>query len=155
MNMDLPVKIRPYQESDKPFILNSWLKSNRDNYLVRGVSNTIYYEKHHAVVMNLLAVSNTVVLCDPESPNVVYAYVVFDILPGDILVLHYAYVKQSFRRMHLMRTLVKEILEAEKPIIIFATHDTGHISHDWMRRHDVTYDPYRMFAQLEVRYEDS
>lgn len=153
--MDLPVKIRALEESDKPFILNSWLKSNRDSLLVKGVSNTIYFEKHHAVVMNLLDVSTTVILCDPDSPKIVYAYLVFEVRKGNRLILHYAYTKRSFRRMGLMRSLIQEVLDAEKPEIVFASHQVGSLSYNWCRDHKVTYNPYDMFAQLEVIYEDS
>ena len=154
MNMDFPVRVRPLESGDRAFVLNSWLKSNRDSFMVRRIPNTIYYEKHHSLVEHLLATANTLVICDPDSPNVVYGYVCFDITGADELVLHYAYIKQSFRRMGLMRALLDDLIQTEKPKMCVATHNTGHVSEEWIHKRGVDYDPYRLFAAREVVYED-
>ncbi len=152
--MDFPVRVRPLEAGDRAFVLNSWLKSNRDGFMVRRIPNTVYYDRHHSLVGHLLATANTLVICDPDSPSVVYGYVCFDITAGNEFVLHYAYTKQSFRRMGLMRALLKDLDETEKPSRYVATHNTSHVSEEWIQKRGIDYDPYRLFAAREVIYED-
>lgn len=51
-----------------------------------------YWAEHREVVLKLLANSDTVIICDPESPTVIWA---FACVRGDVL--HYIVVKRKFR----------------------------------------------------------
>lgn len=117
------VQIRTANESDVPFIFNSWLKSYRSSNAAKNISNPVYFDFHHKLLENILQRSNVLVLCDTADTAQVFGYIVAQDLDG-VKVLHYAYVKFAFRGMGLANMLLTEA-GLSKQVGGFYTHETG------------------------------
>lgn len=102
---NLLLTIRHANDTDVAFIFSSWLKSFRDSgFLVRAVPNTIYFTNHHKILQNLIKRSTVFVACDPKDSSNIYGYVVAETISGSF-VLHFIYVKQSFRKLGVGKAL--------------------------------------------------
>ena len=91
-------RLRPIIEDDLPFLYNSWLKSYRLSHFAEKVTNTIYFQDHHKLVERILQNSKVLMACNPSDPSQLYGYVVASSV-DDIIVVHFLYVKHTFRNM--------------------------------------------------------
>ncbi len=101
--------LREATVDDKNFILNSWVKSYRKRGSeAKALKGLVYFEHHPKLVQRLIERSFILVACDKNCPEVVWAFVVFEVLPGSI-VFHFAYTKSPLRRRGLMRRMLLAI----------------------------------------------
>lgn len=102
---NLPLTIRHAHDGDIPFIFSSWLKSFRESgFMARGVPNTIYFTNHHKILQKLVQRSKVFIACDPKDTSNIYGYVVAETI-DNTFVLHFIYVKQSFRKLGVGKAL--------------------------------------------------
>ena len=94
----LPIKLRNANSEDVSFVFNSWLKSYRNALACKNVPNEIYFNEHHKLIERLVKDNKVVVACSETDANELYGYIVAGQSEG-IFVLHYIYVKHSFRNM--------------------------------------------------------
>lgn len=99
------VRIRPATEADVPFIFSTWLRSYRDSGFASNISTTVYYAEHHKVVEKLLKSCDVYVACANDDISELYGYICAQKITG-IFVLHYIYVKHSFRHLGLGKQLL-------------------------------------------------
>ncbi|MDQ3023239.1 MAG: hypothetical protein M3R04_02460 [bacterium] len=124
----LPFAIRECRESDLPLVLNSWLRSYRNEDAVRTVTNEIYYSEvvgQKARILDLMAHGRTVVACDLDDADSVFGWACSSIAhPGVSVppVMHYVYVKQAYRGNGLGRALLGALGVGKAPV--WATHET-------------------------------
>lgn len=109
---------------DVPFVTNSWLTSFRKSAYTWGVGNSEYNAFHHKLLEALVPQSMLVVLCNRNNPDQILGWAVYQKLEGDVLVLHYVYIKFAFRRNGFARCLVDEIMDHERPRAVIWTHRT-------------------------------
>lgn len=108
---EMQIAIRIMEPGDKNFILSTWLRSYKhSSSFAKRITNSIYYFFHHNIVTNILERPDTkvTVACNPQDPNVIYAYLVqggFE----DQVVVHYIYVKAPFRGLGIAGRLAEEI----------------------------------------------
>lgn len=99
---DLPITLRLLDESDeseKNFVLSSWLRSYTSSKWAESMPRDTFMRGHHRVVSALLDKHHTWVA---------------EVTPGELAgwtctgkyVLHYVYVKSTYRRMGVGRTLL-------------------------------------------------
>ncbi len=101
----LAVGLRDATPEDESFIFSSWLVSFRENGdWPRRISKGRYFAEHKITVMKLLAVSSTLVACNPDKPGQILGYVVHQ----GRNILHWLYVKEPFRRDGLATRLLTE-----------------------------------------------
>ena len=105
---NLPILYRPPTEGDLSFIVSSWLKSQRNSDFSNFISNQIYYRYNEHLIKKVIERSMISIICDPEDPNHVYGYAVYEFL-GDIFVLNFIYIKYTYRNMKLAYNLLKAI----------------------------------------------
>lgn len=151
----LPIVIREAQEGDIPFIFNSWLQSFRSGLMPKKVDNTIYFSEHHKVIERLIKRAPTLIACDPADPATIYGYLCYEKIDG-VFVLHYCYVKHTFRAMGVMRQLLAATEQDFK-------NNSGVFSHMTMiferlaLKYNLIYHPYILInynsepAQSEVK----
>lgn len=135
----LPIAIREAQEGDIPFIFSSWLKSFRSGLMNKEVDNTIYFSEHHKLTERLLKRSTTLMAVSPDDPATIYGYICFEKIEG-LFVLHYVYVKHTFRAMGVMRQLMKATGQDFKTAGLFS-HMTK-IFERLSLKYDLIYHPY-------------
>lgn len=105
-------QIRPALLEDVPFIFSSWLKSYRDAPAVRGVPNSIYYAEQHRLIEKVFSSKNlrVYIACDKEETTQIFGYLVAEVSESGP-VLHWEYVKHSFRNFGVGKGLEKHLLE--------------------------------------------
>ena len=95
-----------------PFILKSWLRSYRLSHQYVGHRDAVYYRVHGKIAINLLRQSRIIDSYDKTDKTHAYGYLVYEISPPH-LILHYIYVKKSFRRLGIARALLADLLSRE------------------------------------------
>lgn len=135
--------IRQANGDDISFIYATWLNSFREDS-DRGYEcrKSIFFAEYNLVADRILEDLNTEILvaCSPENQNVIFGYLVYE--PG---IIHYAYVKELFRKLGIARSL---FIAAETPKVI--THKTRTIK-PILRKHDeIIYNPFILYKKKEV-----
>lgn len=136
----LEIKIRPPDLSDTGLIFNSWLKSYRNSDFAKHQCNAVYFGSYKLIVQQLISRSLVYVACDPKDYTHVYGYIVYEELPKNNLLLHYVYVKHTYRKMGVAQKLLSHIKQTSNPVLV--TH--------WgqsCKKTDQTkfiYDPYKI-----------
>lgn len=133
------VRFRPAGQEDVNFIFNSWLKSYRNSYATKNITSTFYFSEHHKVIERVLAAAKTIIACNPEDPSQVYGYVVADTVDG-IFVVHYLYVKHSFRGLGLGKLLFNAF-DHDPTAASLYTHHT-HMAHRLAAKYNMLHHPY-------------
>ena len=147
MSQNNPIRLRPLIEDDLAFIFNSWLKSYRFSHLAEKITNTIYFADHHKVIERLIEDSSVVVACNEEDPSQVYGYIVGGALDG-IALLHFIYVKHTFRNMGVGKTLLDAMGHDKEKAGVY-THHTR-MADKLAAKYNFVYHPYLMFESKEV-----
>ncbi len=137
---ELPIRFRNPKGSDHAFILNAWLKSYRKAFPTEGITNTIYYAEHHEIIKSILDKGNVIIACDDTNPDVIVGFIAAEVV--DVaLVIHYAYVKNSFRGYGIAKLMYDTLAAPENPEITYCTHLTDPISNACKRR-EIIFNPY-------------
>jgi hypothetical protein len=133
------ISIREFTEGDAPFIFNSWLKSFRNGLAAKYVDNTIYFTEQHKIIERLLKRAKFKIACSPTAVEDIYGYICYEHIDG-IYVLHYCYVKQTYRNLGVFTALMTDTGHNFDGAGLF-THSTK-VSHDVMPKYNLIYHPY-------------
>jgi len=144
--MTLPIELRRARKSDIPFITSSWLKSNRYGYLPQSIPNTVYYHQHHKILEEVIPRSVVLVACNHEDPDQILGWMCAEVV-DTAMVIHYVYIKKTFRKFGLAKRLVETMAEVEKPPAFMCTHSNREVR-DIVERHKIIYNPYLLFDKL-------
>jgi ribosomal protein S18 acetylase RimI-like enzyme len=140
-------RLRTMVEDDIPFIFNSWLKSYRFSHFGEKITNTIYFQDHHKVLERIVKNSKVLIACDPQDSSQLYGYSVAGEI-DDVLVLHFIYVKHTFRNLGIGKTLL-DALGHDKSSAAVYTHHTR-MADKLAAKYNLVYHPYLMFDLKEV-----
>lgn len=132
MSID-PPHFRTPSQKDLNFVLNSWLKSNRNEH--QHVTNEVYYTFYKKIIAELLSKADTVIACDPADHNSIWGYIVYE--PSTV---HYIYVKHALRRFGIANSLMSLMPEFN---VLQSTHSSVH-ARKYHKKYPelVTYNPY-------------
>lgn len=117
----LPIALRPIREEDLPFVTDTWLRSYRETNF--AVPHDQYMETQRRVIKLLLRSSRIAVACDPDDSDQIFGYAVWRPGPGRPL-LHWAFVKQPFRRLGVFRRLLTVVDPDSRGVVL--THRSIH-----------------------------
>jgi GNAT superfamily N-acetyltransferase len=134
-------------KGDISFITSSWINSYvTESNLCRGVQKSLARREHSRIV-NLILSRGAVVIAatDREAPDLIYGYAVFQPSAAECALLHYVYVKASFRKFGLGTRLV-EIVRASahrsEHLPMVTDHDTRNAG--FLKKCGVMYNPFLM-----------
>lgn len=118
--------IRPYAESsDWPFVFDAWANSFRSSVFAGTVRNNQYFDVICGTIKGLLERGMRVlILADRKHLNVLVGFIAFEVPECKIPVIHYLYIKDSFRRQGLGGALLKEVQERSSFDELIYTHRT-------------------------------
>jgi hypothetical protein len=119
VNAEIKIQFREAVENDLELVFSSWLKSYRCSQLARTIPTTAYYEGHHKVIERLVVKSRVICAVDPEDSNHVYGWCCWENTTTPVL--HYVYVKFSFRRLGIGLKLIQQPTAGE----FVYTHETS------------------------------
>lgn len=108
------ITYRPAAAEERPFILNSWLRSWHGTHYAGPLPDTEFYAAYHAAIEGLLSRPGTEALCAVDAGAEVGDHSLFGYLvvergraPAPMqAVVHYAYVKEPFRRQGVFKSLL-------------------------------------------------
>ncbi len=104
--MSIDLSFRGPTPDDLPYIMNSWLRGFRNSQLTQFISNESYYSFYKQVITSIIHASRIVLAVDPEDPNHIFGYLVYQI-DGDQIILHWLNTKLLFRRFGVASALLK------------------------------------------------
>lgn len=136
------IKVRELGEREHPFLFSSWLNSyRRRSSFARRITDKVFFSRHHAVIERILQrPSTTVLVATPVGePDTFLGYLIVERALG-MTILHFAYVKDAWRRMGVMKALVAAA--GIDPNACVFTHRTYDL--EWIERKfpALVYDPY-------------
>jgi hypothetical protein len=100
------ITFRPFQESDINFILDSWLKTLRNNNdTFRLIDRDVYKTVYPEVVRSLVNNSHVMMCVLKEDDDVILGYAVYHGTK-----LHWVFVKDQWRGLGIMKDLVPQCI---------------------------------------------
>jgi GNAT superfamily N-acetyltransferase len=94
------------RQSDFNFIMHTWLHSYKESgATVRYMPEKEYFETYRPMLMNKLNNAVTHVACLKDDQDVILGYLTYEYNE----VVHYIFVKDSWRRLGIMKMLLKSI----------------------------------------------
>lgn len=130
------MKIREVRPSDINFIYATWLRSFRyGSTLGKSLTNTVFFFEYNKVIDNLLSKSTVLVACLENDEEIVFGYIVYE---EDII--HYVFIKESFRQMGIAKMLVKQFLVLPDK----CTHETF-IADAIIKKYNLIYNPFLLY----------
>ena len=145
MRKKLPVRFRGATPDDANFIFNSWLKSYRNSQFARLITNTIYFTEQHKLIETLLKTCTVIMVCSQTDPNQIYGYSVVEEIDG-ILVIHYVYVKHSFRNMGIGNALMEKAGYKKETASIYTMHTQA--VDRLFHKYNIIFHPYIVLKKL-------
>lgn len=127
--------IRAATDNDIPYIFSSWLKSYKAT--LPNVPTNIYYSQQHKVIEDILAKSQTIILCSSEDPNQIFSYIVFE-ATTEQTTIHWINTKYTYRRLGFAQQLL-DLLPTDAPK--FYTHQARAAS-TIANKYDISYNPF-------------
>lgn len=104
MSTDLPIIIRPYQEGDKNFILDSWHRSDRDGGHWSVMDHSEYMRKIKRSYERILYDSQILVACLDTIDWQIFGYCITEPKKN---ILWWLFVKSPYRRFGIGQYLLK------------------------------------------------
>lgn len=114
------IVVRQALDSDAPFIFSSWLKSFRSSDFAKHLSNSMYYREHHKLIADILERSQVICAVSDEDESQIFGWICAE-TGGPVPVVHYVYVKQTYRRVGIASKLLSLVADGA----FLYTHDTG------------------------------
>lgn len=144
------LKVRFLKDEDMPFIYNSFLKSCQHGF--KTMSAQLYFNQMKLVLIELLKVSNILVVHLNNEPDKIIGYVISH-RNNDIFCLHYVYIKHVFRNLGIAKTLLKAAGYNKEEESGFATLPTKPNDKNFYRKMNLTYNPLVLYKGVELEEE--
>lgn len=145
LEADQNLVFRPYVESDMPFIYSSWSRSFYEGSGAKKHISPQEFHGHHRPTIDKFfsrPYATVIVVHHADEPDIILGWIAVEVLETK-LVIHYAYIKSSFRRIGLLWELIRRV-DKGQPIIF--THMTDRFSRIMARNHD----KYKRFTYLPI-----
>lgn len=108
INLDAMFKLREYRPADFNFIASSYLRSYRSGPEAQHMPNDFYYPEYKERLMHMLSTGTVKIACSIHDDDQIIGYSI----TGNILswnIIHYVYVKYTFRKIGLTKALLAHI----------------------------------------------
>ena len=115
--IDLPIAFRPATTDDVGYIFQTWLFEYHKTHPFNMIPTPIYKDVQAKVIYSLLAKTPTVVCCLDDDPNQIVGYLVAAPHDDSNILIHYGCVKAIYRRMGIMKELLKQYNSENKNLI--------------------------------------
>lgn len=117
----MEIILRQNLKDDTNFILNSFMKSFRDNEQNKHIANRFYYDVLQAKLKRVLEQKDRAfVACNAEDPEQIFGYILYK-KTADSLIIDYVYVKDIFRQQGLANALIAKVQPAQYKDVINTT----------------------------------
>lgn len=114
---NLPISFRPATSDDYGYILSTWTQNYHKVQPTNFIPNSIYFPHQTEVINKLLNRCGAVIACIDDEPDQIVGYLVAEQFNDANIILHWGNVKSVFRRMGVMKELLKQFNHQDKNII--------------------------------------
>lgn len=140
-----PITIRPVRDTDINFILSTWLREYKQSDICRRMRDREYFDSYEPMIKEVLARSSPLIACFSSDEDVIAGYLVRE-YQSDANCIHFAFTKDSLRKMGIFKSLIKE---ANFTGGVYFTHWTSPVN-SLINKYDFIYNPWR----INVRFQD-
>lgn len=140
------VNYRRATEDDLPFIMSTWLKGQRHQGDRSFMTNRTYFDNEKNRITAILAKNPVIVVCAQDDATHVFGYLVYNLI-SDLLIVHYAHLKRAYRRLGIMRSILKEIYPNFTKDEVAITHING-LTSSLRDKYKLKFNPYLGGYQL-------
>jgi ribosomal protein S18 acetylase RimI-like enzyme len=141
-----PCTLRPATQEDHSFIYNSWLKSFKDGSpWARYIPSRVYFDNHKLVIQKILKESHVLIACNPDCNEQIFGYGIAQPTMGRVAVIHYLYIKHSYRKLGIGSALMhelKRLCDHEVTLPCVTTHATMAFESFAAKKWNAIYNPY-------------
>ena len=137
MMNEAPIKIREMMADDRQLIYSSWIKSLRHVHPYCILDRNWFSAAQHALISCLMERSDALIACDNDDDGQIYGYVVYEPKKN---IMHWVYVKQMFRNMHVGTRLAGEAFKGRQIICSIKTPSILAIAPKW----NITFRTYEL-----------
>lgn len=134
---------------DLNLMYNSWLREYRYSDFTKGCPSKLYYKNHGEIITKLLQRSNVRILCDEQNPSSIFGYIVYDYDELSNLIIHYVYVKSTYRKCKLAKFMINSAISGANDLLMFASHYTKKfeefVNHTKL---PIVYNPYLLIGVI-------
>lgn len=111
--LKVAVKVRPYRPKDESFVLATWLQnlyfySRFKSRMPKGAFMEWMHQRAETIMIN----ATVIVACDPEDEDVIYGYRVSGTDKRGLHIVHYVYVKGTWKRLGIATKLMEDVPES-------------------------------------------
>lgn len=144
------IQFRSLNEKDMSLVYDSFKKTMFEHYKYKlsqevdeqltGIKSGFMSDKCRELEM-LMQKSEALIVCDPEDAEFIFGYVIYKKI-DDALIIHFAYMKNPFRKCGLMRKVIREHFKVPKGEPIFITYKSPYPKfRAMMIGHDLIFKP--------------
>lgn len=149
---DSHLLIRPGRPEDANFLFNSWLKSYRRSWFAQRIPNDVFYAQQHLVIEDILnrPLTRVSVITPAGDPDTICGYAVTEAIDGaasKAAIVHYVYVKETFRKLGLATRLLQAAGVGADAQIVFLSHITSHFA-PLAEKRGYVYNPFVLYRAL-------
>lgn len=127
------IEIRAAEKDELNFVLHSWLRSLRSaSHYHRKIPSKTFYDSHAKIIEGILERGHCLVVNPINLAKIIVGYIIWEHGDDETVILHYVYVKESYRKMGLSKFLIETVSYGRDKI---ATHFSELIK-------DTTFNPY-------------
>ena len=108
--MSQEILLRAPCDQDGSFIIDSMVREVRDHYPNTHMDKSLFYKEYKEIVKTLISKSLIVIAANPEDPDQIFGYLIFEKIE-DIPIIHFLYVKLTFRENGIATQLLKSVFE--------------------------------------------
>lgn len=135
------ITIRPFVESDSPYIYSTWLKHYKysSEFAMRIPAHT-FYEMHKQIIERIINRKSTQIKIASlkEDKEIIVGYLVTETYKAPSPLLHWIYTKRTFRNMGIARHMLDTVDLSSSPF----THFTKDMSWLMKKYPGLNYNPY-------------
>lgn len=144
--------IRQGRPTDAPFLFNSWLKSFRKAWFSMRIPSDVFFAQQHLVIEDILQRPGTrvFVVTPAGDEDTICGYAVTEAVPGTdgkALIVHYVYVKETFRKLGLGKQLLVSAGVASDTHVVMVSHMTQHAA-PIVEKYHMVYNPFVLFRAI-------
>jgi hypothetical protein len=102
---------------DRDFIISSYLKSFRTSGENTRMTNDVYFYNFSKIIEKLLDRVKCLIACDIDDSSHIYGYILYEFV-DDIPIVHYIYVKYTYRFMGIAKRLFENSMLDEETVVV-------------------------------------